>query len=81
MGDYIITTEQIDSVWRYARVLPHGDGARVRHALTMFNIVPCEECGGSGTMRIVKRVPDTTSDECPCLDCDGHGWVMEANNE
>jgi len=76
---HIITNDQIDAAWKIAtqktgpwakfqdEIMGETEGAC--KVLSIFNIVACEECGGSGNWS------STSGAKCPS--CKGHGWVKK----
>ena len=82
-GYAIITFDQIDAAWE--RLMYYKNSKEFKDQLIWqcigtilepFNIVACEECGGSGVVREHERgYEDGVEDTCPS--CNGHGWVIK----
>jgi len=82
-GYAIITFDQIDAAWE--RLMYYKNSKEFKDQLIWqcigtilepFNIVACEECGGSGVVREHERgYEDGVEDTCPS--CNGHGWEIK----
>ena len=59
----LVEKDAIDAAWSFRETDPNGC---IDAALSCFNILPCEECGGSG--RTVGL---------GCLWCHCHGWRVD----
>ena len=79
----LLTRGQIDAAWE--RLMYYKNSKEFKDQLIWqcigtilepFNIVACEECGGSGVVREHERgYEDGVEDTCPS--CNGHGWVIK----
>jgi hypothetical protein len=77
---YCLTTEkQIDHAWSFRETDPNGC---IDAALSCFNILPCEECGGTCHVTGYELVPGQVLQcviDCPTCRRNGksHGWVWK----
>jgi len=84
---YKITDEQIDAAWGCAQpsdnLFSNFVNYAVLNALKKLGITRCEGCGGErgvGPARPSVR-GDGSFVQNKCPDCNGRGWVMEADDE